>query len=146
MEPVFVYGTLKQNQPNNYHLNDTKNGCAVFRSVAVTVNKYPLVISTRFNIPFLLQNEGTGNEIKGEIYDVDTKMLEYLDDFENHPNFYERQKTQVKLPNADIMNCWIYFLPNYPDSYLELQRFDNYDSCGEHGLPYVTSEELHLLE
>jgi len=61
MEPVFVYGTLKQNQPNNYHLNGTKNGCAVFRSIAATVNKYPLVISTRFNIPFLLQIEGTGN-------------------------------------------------------------------------------------
>jgi len=61
MEPVFVYGTLKQNQPNNYHLNDTKNGYAVFRSVAVTVNKYPLVISTKYNIPFLLQNEGTGH-------------------------------------------------------------------------------------
>jgi len=61
MEPVFVYGTLKQNQPNNYHLNDTKNGCAVFRSVAVTVNKYPLVISTKYNIPFLLQNEGIGH-------------------------------------------------------------------------------------
>jgi len=61
MEPVFVYGTLKQNQPNNYHLNDTKNGSAIFRSVAVTVNKYPLVISTKYNIPFLLQNEGTGH-------------------------------------------------------------------------------------
>lgn len=69
MEPVFVYGTLKQNQPNNYHLNDTKNGCAVFRSVAVTVNKYPLVISTRFNIPFLLQNEGTGN-VSNFLYNI----------------------------------------------------------------------------
>ena len=69
MEPVFVYGTLKSNQPNHYHLNDTKNGCAVFRSVAVTVNKYPLVISTRFNIPFLLQNEGTGN-VSNFLYNI----------------------------------------------------------------------------
>jgi len=61
MEPIFVYGTLKQNQPNYYHLIDAKNGCAVFRSAAVTVNKYPLVISTVYNIPFLLQKEGTGH-------------------------------------------------------------------------------------
>lgn len=60
MEPVFVYGTLKQNQPNHYHLNDTKNGYAVFNSTARTINKYPLVISTIYNIPFLLQNQGIG--------------------------------------------------------------------------------------
>lgn len=60
MEPIFIYGTLKQNQPNNYHLNDTKNGRAVFRSVATTIKKYPLVIATKYNIPFLLQKENTG--------------------------------------------------------------------------------------
>jgi len=60
MEMVFVYGTLKQNQPNHYHLNDTKNGHAVFRSVASTIEKYPLVISTKYNIPFLLQKENVG--------------------------------------------------------------------------------------
>lgn len=60
MEPVFVYGTLKQNQPNNHHLNEIKNGRAVFRSAASTIGKYPLVISTKYNIPFLLQKEGIG--------------------------------------------------------------------------------------
>lgn len=61
MEPVFVYGTLKRNQPNNYHLNDSKNGCAIFKSPANTLQKYPLVISTKYNIPFLLLKEGTGH-------------------------------------------------------------------------------------
>lgn len=69
MEPVFVYGTLKRNQPNNYCLNDTENGCAVFKSVAVTINKYPLVISTKFNIPFLLQKEGTGH-VSDFVYNI----------------------------------------------------------------------------
>lgn len=61
MELVFVYGTLKRNQPNNYHLNDSKNGCAVFKSTASTIQKYPLVISTKYNIPFLLLKEGIGH-------------------------------------------------------------------------------------
>lgn len=61
MESIFVYGTLKQNQPNHYHLNSTQNGFAVFKSVAKTKAKYPLVISTKYNIPFLLQNEGVGH-------------------------------------------------------------------------------------
>ncbi|VVC41994.1 Hypothetical protein CINCED_3A024265 [Cinara cedri] len=146
MESIFVYGTLKKNQPNYYHLCDTKNGCAVFRSVASTTKKYPLVISTKYNIPFLLQKEGIGYEISGEIYDVDAKMMEFLDDFENHPDFYNRQKIEVKLPNGDIRSCWIYFLPNYPERLLELQYFDCYDSNGAHKLQYVASENVQSLE
>lgn len=65
-------------------------------------------------------------------------MLEYLDDFENHPNFYVRQKTKVKLSDGDITECWIYFLPKYPDAFLELEYFENYNSFGEHGLSYIT--------
>lgn len=60
MESVFVYGTLKQNQPNHSVLNDTDNGSAILRSAACTIKKYPLVISTKYNIPFLLHNEGVG--------------------------------------------------------------------------------------
>lgn len=77
--------------------------------------------------------------------------MKYLDDFENHPNFYTRLKTQIKLANEDnIIDCWVYFLPNYPDNFLKLQYFDNYDSSGEHGLSYVTryqrdpNDELHF--
>lgn len=64
-------------------------------------------------------------------------MMEFLDEFENHPNFYNRQKTEVKLPNDDIVNCWVYFLPKYPDYFLESQYFSDYDSHGAHGLAYV---------
>lgn len=65
-------------------------------------------------------------------------MLAFLDEFENHPNFYVREYTKVKLPNGDIIECWVYFLQNYPDSFLKLQHFDNYDSYGDHGLLYIT--------
>lgn len=65
-------------------------------------------------------------------------MMEYLDDFESHPDFYNRQKTEVKLPNGNVVDCWVYFLPNYPDRLLKLQYFDCYDSNGAHHLQYVT--------
>lgn len=64
MEPIFVYGTLKQNQPNHYHLNNANHGCAIFKSIAKTIHKYPLVISTKYNIPFLLKKEGIGHVSK----------------------------------------------------------------------------------
>ncbi|XP_050423493.1 gamma-glutamylaminecyclotransferase-like isoform X2 [Adelges cooleyi] len=146
MEKVFVYGTLKRNQPNHDVLNDGKNGKATFLAEANTIQKYPLVISTKYNIPFLLHKASTGHLINGEIYNVDTKMLAFLDEFENHPNFYVRQKTCVKLTNDDIVECWIYFLTNYPDNFLQLKYFSDYDSSGTHGLAYVSSEEMTLLE
>lgn len=57
---VFVYGTLKSGQPNHFLMQDVKNGVAKFVSSAVTTEKFPLVVATRYNIPFLLNKPGTG--------------------------------------------------------------------------------------
>ena len=38
-----------------------QNGKATLLATAETVNKYPLVVTTKFNIPFLLAAEGTGH-------------------------------------------------------------------------------------
>lgn len=58
---VFVYGTLKTGQPNHHVMNDAKNGAATFVGKARTEKKWPLVISSKYNIPFLLPHEGRGN-------------------------------------------------------------------------------------
>lgn len=57
---IFVYGTLKRNEPNNYHLVD-KN--AKFVSTGITVKKWPLVIATDRNVPFLLNSNSYGKVI-----------------------------------------------------------------------------------
>lgn len=57
---VFVYGTLKTGQPNGYRMPDVKTGNASFVGKAVTVSKWPLVIASRYNIPFLLYKESHG--------------------------------------------------------------------------------------
>lgn len=57
---IFLYGTLKRGQPNYYHLIDQTHGLSRFSSVAVTDTAYPLVITTRWNIPFLLDAPGKG--------------------------------------------------------------------------------------
>lgn len=51
---VFVYGTLKRGQPNHYLMTDANNGSAKFVSNAKTTQKFPLVVATRYSIPFLL--------------------------------------------------------------------------------------------
>ena len=97
---VFVYGTLKKGEPNHHWLSTTQNGFQKFLGQAETVNRFPLVIASRlgfiefniwnifylrYNIPYLMDKPGVGNKIMGEIYEVDDKMLEKLDELEDHP-------------------------------------------------------------
>ena len=68
MHFVFVYGTLKNGQPNHYLLENEANGVKIFCGKAKTVKKFPLVVASRYNIPFLLDCAGTGFNIQGELY------------------------------------------------------------------------------
>ena len=60
LTPLFLYGTLKTGQPNENRMHDTSQGHAEYLCNAVTVDAYPLVIGTKYNIPFMLQVKGTG--------------------------------------------------------------------------------------
>lgn len=57
---AFVYGTLKRGEPNHHWLTGTDNGSATFVGTGVTQNKFPLVIASCYNIPFLIDQSGTG--------------------------------------------------------------------------------------
>lgn len=57
---VFVYGTLKKGEPNHDVLEKVTEGTATFIDKAKTVKKWPLVIASRYNIPYLLYSEGRG--------------------------------------------------------------------------------------
>lgn len=97
---VFVYGTLKQNQPNHYWLTKSENGISKFLSNGKTMDRYPLVIGTRYNIPFILNMPGIGYEIDGEIYEIDEHMLKKLDELEGHPIYYLRQQININGSNG----------------------------------------------
>lgn len=92
---LFVYGTLKTNQPNHYWLENSENGSAKLIGHGKTSEPFPLIIATRYNTPFVLKAPGIGHQINGEIYSIDEKMLQTLDKFENHPNLFERQEVNV---------------------------------------------------
>ncbi|XP_011877196.1 PREDICTED: putative gamma-glutamylcyclotransferase CG2811 isoform X2 [Vollenhovia emeryi] len=151
---VFVYGTLKRGEPNHGLLKDTANGYAKFLGVGRTTVPYPLVIATRYNIPFLLKRPGTGNHVLGEIYDVNSDMLRRLDELEEHPKFYERTEEKVLLaPEAALKpgktfeevgestKAWIYFLPRYKSSLLHGAMYASYTNNGSHGLKYCENDE-----
>ncbi|CAH1735565.1 unnamed protein product [Chironomus riparius] len=133
---VFVYGTLKSGQPNHFLMQDVKNGMAKFIARAVTTEKFPLVVATRYNIPFLLNKPGTGNYINGEIYEVDQQMFEVLDKLEDYPTWYDREILEMSTTDQKI-SCWIYMLKNYPEKLLKLPMLTSYESSVDK--PYLES-------
>ena len=58
---VFSYGTLKRGEPNHHWLSKGENGNQRFCGVANTKEKFPLVIASRYNIPYVLAASGQGN-------------------------------------------------------------------------------------
>ncbi|XP_018044575.1 PREDICTED: putative gamma-glutamylcyclotransferase CG2811 isoform X3 [Atta colombica] len=131
---VFVYGTLKQSEPNHGLMKDTANGYAKFLGLGKTTVQYPLVIATKYNIPFLLKKPNTGNR---------------LDELEEHPQFYERTEETVLLASeaafksektfeevSESTKAWIYFLPKFKSSLLDGTMYKSYSNNGSHGLKY----------
>ncbi|XP_038049457.1 gamma-glutamylaminecyclotransferase-like isoform X1 [Patiria miniata] len=145
---LFVYGTLKRGQPNAEQFGP-KNGVANYIGQARTVQKWPLVIASQCNIPYLLDREGIGNNIIGEIYEVDDKMLQHCDVFESCPQYYQRTTIQVQLiedsagskVEGNIDDIFVYVLRDFKDFMLELPQYECYDSCGPHGLTYRSRYE-----
>lgn len=151
---IFVYGTLKRGEPNHKLIQDVANGYAKFLGLAKTKTAYPLIIATKYNIPFLLKKPGIGHHVIGELYDVDSKMLTKLDELEEHPNFYERSEEDVLLAAesklkssknfeevARLTKAWIYFLPKFRSTLLEEPMYESYSNAGMHGLKYGENAE-----
>ncbi|XP_049272129.1 serine/threonine-protein kinase SIK2 isoform X3 [Rhipicephalus sanguineus] len=95
----------------------------------------------------------TQQSISGELYSVDDKMLEMLDDFECHPKYYLRTEEDIELTSKSNdektkkkLKAWIYFLKDYREELLQRPYIANYSSKGDHGLEYVPSEETSCTD
>lgn len=98
---LFVCGTLKAGEPNHNILKETANGLAKYWCNATTTIKMPLVIGTRYNIPFLINRPGIGGYVTGEIYEVDDKMMHILDNLEDCQRLYKRDIQPMNLGIGD---------------------------------------------
>ncbi|OXA61140.1 putative gamma-glutamylcyclotransferase CG2811 isoform X2 [Folsomia candida] len=143
---VFVYGTLKFGEPNHHWLTDPAHGFAKFVGEGTTKQLYPLVIASKYNIPFLLDSPRTGKHIRGEVYEIDDKMLANLDILEEYPKLYTRREEEIDLHcdnegTSRVVQAVAYFLSNFQPTLLERPHLDCYQSEGTHNLPYIASED-----
>uniref|UniRef100_A0A182PYE0 Gamma-glutamylcyclotransferase family protein n=1 Tax=Anopheles epiroticus TaxID=199890 RepID=A0A182PYE0_9DIPT len=138
---VFVYGTLKRDEPNHHWLTDAANGQARFIAKGRTVERYPLVVATRHNVPFLLDVPGKGYQVAGEIYEIDDHMLSRLDVLEDYPRLYDRRPEEItNEENSTVELCWFYLLRNFPQRLLEKPLLEEYRNSAEK--PYVESDDI----
>lgn len=137
LHKLFVCNSLKYGQPNHSILKNPGNGYAKYWCRATTTEKMPLVIATRYSIPFLINKPGVGYYVSGEIYDVDDKMLKVLDNFEDCQDIISREMHDMNIGVGEgTVPCWVYLLQKYPEKLLSLEYLSTYENCAAH--PYVT--------
>ncbi|XP_037953463.1 troponin C-akin-1 protein-like [Teleopsis dalmanni] len=136
LQKLFVFGALKYGQPSHSILASSGNGYAKFWCRATTAEKLPLVIATRYNIPFLLNKPGVGYYVTGEIYEVDNKMLDSLDSLEDCQDIFTREMHDMNIGVGEgTVPCWVYLLHKYPEKLLSLPYLARYENTPAQ--PYV---------
>lgn len=97
MPLLFVYGTLKRHQRNHHLLTGQR-----FVGEAETVLGFRL-----FDLgPHPgLKRDPNGGPVRGEAFDVSDCCLDELDDFEDVPNLFTRERIEL----TDGGEAWAYF-------------------------------------
>lgn len=148
MVRIFVYGTLKQGFPNFHFMHNPKNGVAKFVCNAVTVKKYPLVVAGTAKIPFILNQEGIGERVCGEIFEVDEQMQKCLDNIERVGAFYDVKRLEVISEFDQLEVCPTYVLNDFHDHLLKLPMLPSYSGrwvemfVPRNERPHITLEDL----
>lgn len=132
LQYVFFYGTHKSREVNNFWLHDRNNGSANYVGLAKITEKRPLIVLSSFIGPSLLDIPGLGEYVEGEVYQVDSKMLKWLDQFEQHPAYYRRMKVMVNLINGKndglTIEAWAYVSLDYPPDLMLRPFYKSYKS------------------
>jgi gamma-glutamylaminecyclotransferase len=106
LNPIFVFGTLKSGFPNHHYLNGKT--CL---GTHTTLHSYQLFLVGERHSPWMIERQGQGEKVQGEVYLVDNSTLDELDQLErvNFEDGYQRQSIQVeKHRSGAVMDAWTY--------------------------------------
>jgi len=106
---IFIYGSLKKGFDNHDILKGAK-----YISKAETIRSFAMFEETSGNYPYLLKEANKGySKIKGELYKIYRKdILKKIDSFEGAPDYYKRERIQVKTKTKKIKLAETYFFTN----------------------------------
>ncbi len=93
---LFAYGTLKRGHYNHELLRSAR-----YVAEVTTKHPYPMV---QFDEPFpyLLDREGEGRRVRGELYQIDMDTLKMLDILEGCPEHYYRREIKVEAMGITV--------------------------------------------
>jgi gamma-glutamylaminecyclotransferase len=100
MNLIFVYGTLKRGYGNHRIM---EQGNAMF----LREDAAPGIVYGPF--PYARPSDNPEDWIKGELYEVDDRLLARLDRLEGHPDYYTR--TKVRLFSGERAEIYYYSRP-----------------------------------
>jgi gamma-glutamylcyclotransferase (GGCT)/AIG2-like uncharacterized protein YtfP len=91
MKNIFVYGTLKKGYGNHRLLRD----CEFVEEFVVPGFKL-----FESGIPYMKRTGNPDDKVLGEVYKVDNRSLQYLDQLEGHPDWYRREVVVHESPDT----------------------------------------------
>lgn len=108
MAQLFVYGTLKEGFCN-FKLNEGRRIPGDF----VTVECFQLYVLGPFSLPWMVEANGQGLQVTGQLYEVTEEQLSQLDKFErvDEPGWLTRKPILVRAPSspsADPVQAFVY--------------------------------------
>ncbi len=110
---VFVYGTLMSGMRNHSRLKDA--GAKLLDSDSRLAGDFKMASHMTYNgiAPIVTTDNDYGRciirsgIIRGELYEVDSATLSLLDQYEGHPEVYERQRLTIDY-NGKATKVWVY--------------------------------------
>jgi gamma-glutamylaminecyclotransferase len=105
---VFVFGTLKEGFPN-FPSNRGVRKSGAF----LTKERYPFYLVGERHSPWLIDAPGEGEQIVGQVFEVDQAALEAMDKLErvSEPDGYRRivlEVTAVDVASQDSLSVFAY--------------------------------------
>lgn len=103
MESVFVYGTLMKGFGNNVLLDEAE-------FIGPRFMMFPGRMISYGGFPALVKSDSIVR-VSGELYNVNTEIMERLDHLEGYPGFYDREIREVKTGEQ----AWVYYFKRHPE-------------------------------
>lgn len=121
---VFVFGTLKQGFPN-FGVNKGVRVPGTFR----TRERFPLYLVGDRHVPWMLDERGQGEQVTGEVYEVDDAALAAMDRLErvDEPDGYRRVSIWLEGDGASMEAfAYLKFAPHLVRTEARLGPIDEY--------------------